>query len=69
MKDQFDFKPGDVVEFCDQQYFVVENNGSSGVVNPLGETFYLRNFYWKFKGEVTNFVRKPTEIELSKLGI
>jgi len=65
----FDFQKGDVVEFCDEQYFVIENNGSTGVVNPFGETFYLRNFYWKFEYEETKFVRKPTDEELNRLGL
>lgn len=65
----FDFQKGDVVEFCDEHYFVIENNGSTGVVNPFGETFYLRNFYWKFQDELTKFIRKPTKDELERLGL
>ena len=65
----FNFKKGDVVEFCDEHYFVIENNGLTGVVNPFGETFYLRNFYWKFQDEETKFVRKPTSDELERLGL
>lgn len=65
----FDFEKGDVVEFCNEQYFVIENNGLTGVVNIIGETFYLRNFYWKFQDEETKFVRKPTTDELQRLGL
>jgi hypothetical protein len=65
----FDFQKGDVVEFCDEEYFVIENNGSTGVVNPFGVNFYVRNFYWKFQDTETNFVRKPTLSELDALGL
>lgn len=64
----FDFQKGDVIEFCDEKYFVIENNGSTGVVNPFGETFYLRFFSWKFENETAKFVRKPTPDELDRLG-
>jgi len=65
----FDFQKGDIVEFCDEHYFVIENNGSTGVVNPFGETFYIRSFYWKYQNEITKFVRKPTKDELERLGL
>lgn len=65
----FNFQNGDVVEFCDEYYFVIENNGSSGVVNPFGETYYVRNFYWKYQDSITKFVRKPTNDELERLGL
>lgn len=65
----FDFQKGDVVEFCDEHYFVIENNGSTGVVNPFGETYYVRNFYWIYQDSITKFVRKPTNYELERLGL
>ena len=65
----FDFQKGDVVEFCDEYYFVIENNGTTGVVNPFGETFYVSNFYWKYQDSITKFVRKPTNEELERLGL
>jgi hypothetical protein len=67
--DKFNFKIGDVIEFCDQQYFVIENHGSKGVVNPIGENFYIRFFNWQYGEEVSRFVRKPTDYELDKLGL
>lgn len=60
---------GDVFEWCDEQYFCVENNGSMGVVNPLNRTYYVRNFMWNFKGEKAKFLRKATEDELRSLGM
>lgn len=65
----FDFEKGDVIDFCDEHYFVIENNGLSGVVNPFGETYYIRNFYWKYQDSITKFVRKPTNDELECLGL
>ena len=65
----FTFEKGDVIEFCDEFFYVIENNGSSGVVNPFGETFYVRNFNWKYGSYESKFVRKSTEHELLKLGL
>ena len=64
-----EFQKGDVVEFCDELFYVIENNGSNGVVNPFGENFYVRNFFWKVGDHVTKFVRKPTSEELDGLGL
>lgn len=64
----FNFQKGDVIEFCDEYYFVVENQGSCGVVKPFGETFYVRFFQWQYQDSVAKFVRKPTEDELKLLG-
>lgn len=66
---KFNFRKGDVVTFCSEYFFVIENNGSTGVVNPFGETFYIRNFYWELGNEITTFVRKPTVEELDRLGL
>lgn len=65
----FDFNKGDVIEFCDEHYFVIENNGSSGVVNPFGENFYIRFFQWQYQDSIAKFVRKSTKDELERLGI
>ncbi len=67
MIEQFNFEKGDVIGFCDESYYVIENNGNSGVVCPFGETYYLRNFYWKFEGESCVFVRKSSPQEFEKL--
>lgn len=69
MNDKFNFVKGDVVEFCGELFFVVKNEGSKGVVNPIGESYYLSDFYWDYEGEITTFVRKPTNQELESLGI
>jgi hypothetical protein len=55
---EIDFKKGDVIEFYDEIFYVIENNGSQGVVSPFGETFYLRNFYWKYQDGEAKFIRK-----------
>jgi hypothetical protein len=64
-----DFEKGDVIEFCDEQFFVIENNGSTGVVNPMGTTYYLRGFHWVFNRSESKFVRKPTKEELERIGL
>lgn len=65
----FDFEKGDIIEFCDENYFVIENSGSQGVVNPLGENYYVRFFEWQYQGEKAKFIRKPTKDELEWLGL
>ena len=65
----FDFQKGDVIEFCDEHYFVIENQGSQGVVNPFGENYYIRFFQWQFQDSIAKFVRKPTKTELERLGL
>lgn len=65
----FDFQKGDIIEFCNENYFVIENNGSQGVVNPFGENYYVRFFQWQLQGEKAKFVRKPTKNELERLGL
>ena len=55
------FGMGDTISFADEEYLVIENNGSTGVVCPIGETYYLRMFYWEFEGEKCKLVKKATE--------
>jgi len=52
------FGRGDIISFADEQYKVIENNGSSGVVCPVGETYYISMFYWEFEGEECKLVKK-----------
>lgn len=66
---RFNFDKGDVINFCDELYYVIENNGIKGVVNPIGQNYYIRNFYWNYNGEISYFVRKSTKEELDKLVI
>ena len=56
-------KKGDLFEWCDDQFWCVETGAYSGVVNPLGETYYLRGFIWNFGGEPPKFIRKATPNE------
>ncbi|MBT2759947.1 hypothetical protein [Paenibacillus sp. ISL-20] len=50
-----EFKNGDVISYCDEQFEVIENYGSSGTVREfLGEDRYgdtIRNFRWEVYGE------------------
>lgn len=55
------FERGDTISFADEEFLVIENNGSTGVVCPIGETYYLRMFYWEFEGEKCKLVKKATE--------
>jgi hypothetical protein len=65
----FNFKEGDVIEFCDEHYFVIKNYGSKGLVKPFAENYYINSFYWKFEDSIAKFVRRATEEEMKQLGI
>ena len=47
---QATFNRGDIVEFCDERFLVLENHGNSGRVqeHPGGEV--IAPFYWSFEG-------------------
>lgn len=50
MLDERDFKKGDIIVFCDEEFEVLENYGRSGKVKEVyGETI-IRNFYWNYGG-------------------
>lgn len=53
------FEPGDIIDFCGDQYEVVANYGNSGKVRPLGETGTI-NFYWVFQGTAATLVKAVT---------
>ena len=42
----FDFKGGDVIEFCDDKFVVIENNGISGTVKELNSPQIIKKFKW-----------------------
>lgn len=46
------FKSGDIIVFCNEEFIVIENYGSSGKVkeNCDGGNI-INNFYWEYQGE------------------
>lgn len=58
------FKPGDIIEFCNDLYFVIDNYGKSGLVCPIGSAFYV-----EFQWGGCNFIRQATEEELTSLSL
>lgn len=54
---------GDVFQWCEEEYFCLESNSLTGVVNPVGQNYYLRGFMWFYEGEKSIFIRKMTEEE------
>lgn len=58
---------GDLFEWCDEQYWCIESTQYSGVVNPVGETYYLRGFIWNYSNEQAKFIRKATNEEYEKM--
>lgn len=53
-----DFKKGDIIEFCGDQYIVEENHGNSGVVQEYPAQDGKIRFYWTFQGERCTLVKK-----------
>lgn len=44
------FKKGDIIIFCDEEFQVIENYGYSGkVIEVCGGTI-INNFYWSYDG-------------------
>jgi len=58
---------GDLFKWSDEEYICIESDKSYGVVNPVGETYYLRSFMWNYENEPQEFVRKLTETEFNSI--
>lgn len=58
---------GDVFKWCDEEYICIESNSHSGLVNPIGETYYIRNFLWSYENEPQEFIRRLTEEEFNNM--
>jgi len=53
-----DWKPGDVIEFCENLYIVVENHGDSGVVRENCEGgLVISHWQWDFAGAKCELVK------------
>ena len=47
-----DFKSGDVIVFCNEEFIVIENYGRSGKVKEnCDDGNIINNFYWEYHGE------------------
>ena len=58
---------GDVFKWCDEEYICIESREYSGVVNPTGENYYIRNFIWNYGGEFPEFMHKLEVREFENL--
>lgn len=46
-----DFKQGDIIVYCDEEYVVLENQGNRGIVRENYENgFVIDPFYWEYGG-------------------
>ncbi len=53
------FQPGEIIEYCDDRFEVVENHGSSGIVKDVfGTDRYA--FMWRAFGEDCVRVKQST---------
>lgn len=49
---EFNFKQGDIVEFCNEEFIVIENYGNSGKVRENHKDgVIITKFYWEYYGE------------------
>lgn len=46
-----DFKKGDIIEYCDERFEVVENYGSTGKVKYVGDDTLILPMNWEYAGE------------------
>lgn len=50
--EKFDFKQGDIIEFCEQEFKVMSNTGLCGTVQENCEDGkIIKGFYWSYGGE------------------
>jgi hypothetical protein len=52
-----DFKPGDIVKFCDQTATVIDNKGEYGIVRHTGAT-HNSTWDWMKDGHVATLVTR-----------
>lgn len=60
-------KKGDIFKWCEEEYICIESTDFSGVVNPKGESYYLRGFIWNYGNELQEFVRELTQKEYNNI--
>lgn len=61
---------GDLFEYGKDLFWCIDTGVNNGVVNPVGESFYLFAFQWnKNKDKKPKFIRKATVLELESMGI
>jgi hypothetical protein len=59
---------GDVIEWCDELYYVIKGGNNYGSVIPIGDAQKIK-FYWTLHGESSKFVRKMTDKELKETSL
>lgn len=47
---EIEFKKGDIIVFCDEEFEVLKNNGYSGKVKEVRGGTIINPFYWSFEG-------------------
>lgn len=52
MLERVDFKKGDIIIYCDDEFEVLENYGKSGKVKEVCGDVIIDNFYWNFRGSI-----------------
>lgn len=51
MLERMDFKKGDIIIFCNEEFEVLENYGCSGKVKEVYGESVIDNFYWNYQGD------------------
>jgi hypothetical protein len=63
------FEKGDVINFCGENYLVIENKGNQGFVYSLDGGFRIRGFLWSIGDDTATFHRKAIPDELYRAGL
>lgn len=50
MLEERNFKKGDIIVFCDEEFEVLDNYGNSGKVKEAYGDTVINNFYWNYGG-------------------
>lgn len=59
MSEKRNFKKGDIITFCGEEFEVLENNGHSGKVREVHGGTIINTFYW-------DFAEEKCELKISK---
>ena len=58
---EFNFKPGDEIEFCGDRFIVKQNDGWGGIVHEIGFPEQNLRFAWNLGGSKCKLVKRAEE--------
>ena len=52
------FESGDLIEFCNDKFIVIENYGKHGRVREHNSNTTINNFYWEIGNDKCKLIKK-----------